>query len=252
MCFVQAEKFKNFLIGSYQYINGDTMDGYLKEHFKRYFNEEYWRENHDKIIKTGFDFPKTFRAFFRMDFHEDTEQWDTYHKRQYEDEYYPILNLMEFAERYPEFKDLFNPFVLNYQNKVALIFSKPSSRWGLRGDPYFWMYLEDIFINASIPMDIDYFEKIIRFKYLKISGKNIGERAYIREFAHGGMSSGDVSSIWVDLIPLLKYRLLKLNNDYYTKQGEYSKVIENPEEVIVTAKMSMDEILNEYDAPLRL
>ena len=71
--------------------------------------------------------------------------------------------------------------------------------------------------------------------------------AYIEQFAHGGMSSGSVSGIWVDLIPLLKYRLIKLNNDYYLNQGEYSKIIENPEKIIAIRNLSFDEILERYD-----
>ena len=66
------------------------------------------------------------------------------------------------------------------------------------------------------------------------------------------MSSGMVSEIWMDLIPLLKYRLIKLNNEYYINNGENSKIIENPEKIIKTRKMSFDEILETYDKPLRI
>ena len=93
----------------------------------------------------------------------------------------------------------------------------------------------------------------IRFKFHRLSGgKRIGERAYIKEFAHGGMSSGTVSEIWLDLIPLLKYRLIKLNNNYYLNHGEDSKIIEKPEKIIKTRKMSINEILENYDKPLRI
>lgn len=67
-------------------------------------------------------------------------------------------------------------------------------------------------------MDVDELDDIIRFKYHRLSdGKKVGERAYIKEFAHRGMSSGTVSEIWLDLIPLLKYRLINLNNNYFLK-----------------------------------
>ena len=31
--------------------------------------------------------------------------------------------------------------------KVSTIFKEKPEKWGLRGDPYFWEYLEDIFNN---------------------------------------------------------------------------------------------------------
>lgn len=98
-------------------------------------------------------------------------------------------------------------------------------------------------------MDITYFEKLIKVRYMNISGKKIGERAYIKEFAHGGMSSGHVSEVWLNLIPLLKYRLIKLNNEYYSTHDEHSKIIENPKEIIKTRNMDFDEILKQYDGP---
>jgi hypothetical protein len=61
-----------------------------------------------------------------------------------------------------------------------------------------------------------------------------------------------VSEIWLDLMPLLKYRLIKLNNQYYLDHGEYSKIIENPEKIIKTRNKSFDEILETYDKPLRI
>ena len=69
--------------------------------------------------------------------------------------------------------------------------------------------------------------KIIIKEYYELSGgKRIGEEAYIKEFAHGGMSSGSISDLWLDYIPLLKYRLIELNNNYYSKHKEFSKRIQ--------------------------
>ena len=226
------------------------------ELFKRYINWEYWSENYEKIIKTGFDFPRIFIRCIEYDYsvsrNEIKQLLDTYYPNPHkENAYYPLLTLIEFTEKYPKFKELIKPCTLNYKNSVALIFSKPSSSWGLRGDPYFWMYLEEKFAKYSIPfVDIDSLEIIIKKEYSKLCSKIIGEVAYIEQFAHGGMSSGSVSGIWVDLIPLLKYRLIKLNNDYYLNRGEYSKIIENPEKIIKTTNMSFDEILERYDKPL--
>ena len=228
--------------------------GYADEHFIRYVNLEYWRDNYEEIIKTGFEFPKIFIFSIKHNCSVGNEKRDSLLKKYYpnpqeENEYYPLLKLIEFTDKYPEFKDLVKPFALKYPNSVALIFSRMSSRWGLRGDPYFWTYLEETFITSPIPMDINYFEKLIKVRYMDISGKKIGERAYIEEFAHGGMSSGSISEVWLDLIPLLKYRLIKLNNEYYSTHEEHSKIIENPKELIKTSNMSLNEILDFYDGP---
>ena len=231
---------------------------YQSEHFRRYINFEFWRNNYEEIIKTGFEFPNIFISCIMQDYHIDPKKikhlLDTYYTiPQKENEYYPLLKLKKFTDEYPEFEDLLKPCTLNYENSVALIFSKPSRRWGLRGDPYFWMYLEELFICTSLPFDADKFEKIIRLKYHKLSdGKKIGERAYIKDFAHGGMSSGTVSEIWIDLIPLLKYRLINLNNNYYLNHGEDSKIINNPKKIIQTTNMSFDEILEEYDEQFKI
>ena len=231
--------------------------GYQSEHFRRYINFEFWRENYEEIIKTGFDFPRIFISCIMQDYtnrEKITKLLDTYYTiPKKEDEYYPLLKLKKFTNEYPEFKDLLKPCTSSYENSVALIFTKPSSSWGLRGDPYFWMYLEKLFIGIPLPMDINEFDDIVRFKFHRLSGgKRIGERAYIREFAHGGMSSGTVSEIWLDLIPLLKYRLIRLNTNYYLNHGEDSKIIKSPEIIIKTTNMNFNEILETYDKPLRI
>lgn len=232
---------------------------YQSEHFRRYINFEFVRENYEEIIKTRFNFPRIFISCIMHDYHVDREKIKQLLKIYYtipqkEDEYYPLLKLKEFTEEYPEFNDLLKPCTSSYENSVALIFTKPSSSWGLRGDPYFWMHLEERVKNIQIPIeDINIIDKIIIKEFYELSdGKRIGQEAYIKGFAHGGMSSGMVSEIWLDLMPLLKYRLIKLNNNYYSNHGEDSKIIENPEKIIKTRNMSFDEILERYDKPVKV
>ena len=231
--------------------------GYNDEHFIRYVNLEYWRYNYEEIIKTGFDFPKIFIFSIKHNCSVDNEKRDTLLKKYYpnpqeENEYYPLLKLIEFADKYPEFKDLLKPFTLKYPNSVALIFSRVPRHWGLRGDPYFWTYLEERFIKVSIPFDKTHlFEDIIRKEYFRLSRKQIGEEAYIKEFAHGGMSSGSISDLWLDYIPLLKYRLIKVNNNYYSNHGDYSKIINKPEKVIKMTRETLFSIIERYDGDLR-
>ena len=108
--------------------------GYNDEHFIRYLNLEYWRDNYEEIIKTGFEFPKIFIFSIKHNGSVDYEKRDTLLKKYYpnpqeENEYYPLLKLIEFTDKYPEFKDLVKPFAFKYPNSVALIFSRISSRW---------------------------------------------------------------------------------------------------------------------------
>ena len=230
---------------------------YDEEHFIRYVNLEFWRENYEEIIKTGFDFPKIFISCVKHDYHVNCEKRDTLLKKYYpnperEDEYYPLLKLIKFTEQYREFKDLINYFTLAYPNSVALIFSRTPKYWGLRGDPYFWTYLEERCFKLPIPADnVNILDKIIIKEYYELSGgKRIGEGAYIKEFAHGGMSSGSISDFWLYYIPLLKYRLIELNNNYYSNHKDYSKIIHKPEKRLQMTRWRLDSLLERYDGSL--
>lgn len=226
------------------------------EHFKRYINIEYLEENFLEILNTEHYIPVIIAEFIPKN---DLNRKDIVSKIMENNksisnkefkycENYDILRLIEFVEDCPEHKDLLKPCVLRYKNSVSLIFSRPSSKWGLRGDPYFWRYLEKVFLDYAFPMELDKFEKIIENEYFKLSGKKLGEDAHIEQFSHGGMSSGMVSGYWTYKgIPLLEYRLIQSNNEYYLKNNEPSKIIENPETVIKTEYRDLYSIISEYD-----
>ena len=96
--------------------------------------------------------------------------------------------------------------------KLAVIFEEKPERWGLRGDPHFWNYLKDLAANMEM-MSPDELETWIKEEYLALSGKPLTDQymdfAVIKQFAHGGMSSGGVDNCWwtEEGIPLLKSRL---------------------------------------------
>ncbi|MBQ1375251.1 MAG: MobA protein [Clostridia bacterium] len=99
--------------------------------------------------------------------------------------------------------------------KLSVIFEDKPGSWGFRGDPYFWDYLK----NLAKDMDIvspDELEEWIKREYLSVSGKALtdkyGNYAVVKQFAHGGMSSGGVDNLWWldEGIPLLKKRLAAL------------------------------------------
>ncbi len=94
--------------------------------------------------------------------------------------------------------------------KVSVIFNKKPERWGLRGDPYFWDYLKERTENIETitPYEL---EKLISDEFLSLSGKPLAPSSmgYVKQFAHGGMSSGGIDGAWWTEtgIPLLKIRL---------------------------------------------
>lgn len=99
--------------------------------------------------------------------------------------------------------------------KLSVIFEEKPKRWGFRGDPYFWDYLKNIAENMDM-ISADELEKWIKEEYLSLSGKPLTDEymdfAVIKQFAHGGMSSGGVDNEWWvnEGIPLLKSRLASL------------------------------------------
>ena len=96
--------------------------------------------------------------------------------------------------------------------KLSVIFEEKPERWGFRGDPYFWEYLEKLAENMDI-ISPDELEKWIKEEYRSLSGKVMTDKymdfAVIEQFAHGGMNSGGVDNVWwtEEGIPLLKSRL---------------------------------------------
>lgn len=99
--------------------------------------------------------------------------------------------------------------------KLSIIFQEKPRQWGFRGDPYFWDHLKE----RAEEMDIispEELEAWIKEEYLSVSGKELTDEymdfAVVKEFAHGGMSSGGVDNRWwmEKGIPLLKSRLTEL------------------------------------------
>ena len=98
---------------------------------------------------------------------------------------------------------------------LSIIFGEKPERWGLRGDPYFWDYLKERAENMDI-LSPDELEQWIKAEYFSLSGKAMTNEymdfAVIKQFAHGGMSSGGVDNRWWtrEGFPLLKSRLTSL------------------------------------------
>lgn len=99
--------------------------------------------------------------------------------------------------------------------KLSVIFEEKPVQWGFRGDPYFWDHLKELAEDMEM-LSPDELEAWIKAEYLSLAGKALTgdymDFAVIRQFAHGGMSSGGVDNVWwtEEGIPLLKRRLASL------------------------------------------
>ena len=99
--------------------------------------------------------------------------------------------------------------------RLSIIFEEKPKRWGFRGDPYFWDHLKERAENMEI-ISQDELEQWIKDEFFSLSGKALTDKymdfAVIKQFSHGGMSSGGVDNMWwtKEGIPLLKERLSKL------------------------------------------
>lgn len=89
----------------------------------------------------------------------------------------------------------------------------PPKQWGLRGGPYFWEDLKTHFAFDDLSMGPEELRERIRIFFEMKTGTKLTAEAmpYVKEYAHGGMSSGGVSGEWVlqTCIPLLQKRLLQ-------------------------------------------
>lgn len=117
---------------------------------------------------------------------------------------------------YPQdaFHDIFD-----YTSRTSQAFFHAPEQWGTRGDPYMWYALMDHFddpkFNRISPSD--FILEIQRFFHNKTGKWLCGNtNTYVEEWAHGGMSSGVISSFFAQVgIPLLVSNLVKLNFEYH-------------------------------------
>ena len=108
--------------------------------------------------------------------------------------------------------------------KLSIIFEPEPRRWGYRGDPWFWRYLKKRFAGIDLPLDPRRLEALIRKEHERLSGEALreGSMARVRQFEHGGMTSGGISgTFWVNVgIPLLQQRLEAANRRIRCRDGE--------------------------------
>jgi hypothetical protein len=93
--------------------------------------------------------------------------------------------------------------------QVAELFDPEPEQWGLRGDPWVWRALRDHLGESYLPPSIGEVEAMLYAAFNRLVAVDLATETtpaiYREEFAHGGMSSGQVHlETWrAVLIPML-------------------------------------------------
>lgn len=102
------------------------------------------------------------------------------------------------------------------KNSVAKIFDSKPRQWGLRGDPYLWRALQQLFVSIPLPCSKETFTEHFDEFFQEITNHSLHdhEEFFIDRFSHGGMSSGYISpKYWrKHTLPFLIDNLYKENN----------------------------------------
>ena len=150
--------------------------------------------------------------------------------------------LMQYREKYPYFQ---SDSVLDtvhiyhsagcgtaylYKKRVSQAFFAAPDQWGLRGDPYLWCLLMRRFDDARYDgIDLHGFVAEIKRVIEGVCREPLlpDMNVFVKEFVHGGMSSGQVcGAFWVEFgIPYLCHLLYTLGLD----NMPYPKIIVNVE-----------------------
>ena len=92
---------------------------------------------------------------------------------------------------------------------VSDLFEPEPEQWGLRGDPYVWRALRDHLGSSYLPPSVGEVESMLYTAFNRLVAVDLATETspavYREEFAHGGMSSGQVHlDTWrAVLLPLL-------------------------------------------------
>jgi hypothetical protein len=92
---------------------------------------------------------------------------------------------------------------------MGSLFTPEPEQWGLRGDAYLWRALREALNETAIPLTYKDVENLLVDRIEDLTGVDVRhereEAVYREEFAHGGMSSGQIHvPTWRDrLVPFL-------------------------------------------------
>ncbi|MGM0877343.1 MAG: hypothetical protein ACQEWV_22065 [Bacillota bacterium] len=102
---------------------------------------------------------------------------------------------------------------------VSMIFEQKPDQWGLRGDPYLWDDLQNVFTTIPLLCSKSRFIQHFKKYFQELTNhpfKTDTDFFGVEKYAHGGMSSGGISiAFWEKkALPLLINRLQKVNKDF--------------------------------------
>lgn len=93
---------------------------------------------------------------------------------------------------------------------VSSLFEEKPWQWGLRGDPFLWDEMVETIEQLPLSATESELEKLLVATFERLVGVSIRgpEFIYVERYAHGGMSSGQVSvEFWRNTaLPLLTSR----------------------------------------------
>jgi len=135
----------------------------------------------------------------------------------YEEE--PFINLIHLPEmarvkQALEELDLNKPLT---DKSIILLFNRDiKGGWCSRGNPHLWQAISREFTDLDLPISVDEFESVYRKAYEKYTGIDFDDPEdsfYMKEFAHGGMSSGIITrTFFIEELERLKKEIKKLNH----------------------------------------
>ena len=99
---------------------------------------------------------------------------------------------------------------------LSVIFDERPKRWGLRGDPYLWEELREECVGKDLPLTPEGVVELVCTKFESVSGVPLtcDARPYVAKYAHGGMSSGQLSGLF-----WMGRGMAKLLQNYYAADG---------------------------------
>ena len=123
---------------------------------------------------------------------------------------------------------------MNSNNEVGFIFREPK-QWGLRGDPFLWKELRELFFTEGLPRTAQEFLARLEDAFWKLTGSALSTEssALIQRYDQGGMSSGHVDPEWwrTTGIPLLtsrftdRFTLSTSHSDSAVSDGRLQSVV---------------------------
>jgi hypothetical protein len=99
--------------------------------------------------------------------------------------------------------------------KLSELFVVQPRQWGLRGDPWLWRDLAQRVESMPEPANADAFVAWLESEFQQLVGVPMThtEIVFVKQYAHGGMSSGCINpKFWREtLLPFLRQRFEEWN-----------------------------------------